>query len=305
MDLLKDCANTDLGILAESRAILGLAYRTRASIYNQQPVASIPYKSLGQLLPVEDDANTSNDVTAVRTTGSSFRTSLDAGTLSTQLPPNGVGPYSNEVDISLANDSQLPDEAGWRVHLGTVDEARFPAIMVGLDHPTIATNAALTAALRGADPGDRIVVTGTPAGRMAPGDVSQLAQGMTETFTAKEHTITFKCTPESPWRVGVYAAAAAGTTSKYSSDGSTLNTGVTATATSWSVATLAGSAVWTTTPAEFPFDWLVAGERVTVTAISGTTSPQTATVVRSVNGVVKAQVAGATIALYQPAVYAF
>jgi hypothetical protein len=37
-----------------------------------------------------------------------------------------------------------------------------------------------------------------------------------------------------------------------------------------------------------------------VTAISGSSSPQTFTVTRSVNGVVKAQSSGAAVALFQP-----
>jgi hypothetical protein len=52
------------------------------------------------------------------------------------------------------------------------------------------------------------------------------------------------------------------------------------------------------------FDIRVGGEVVTVTAISGASSPQTFTVTRSVNGVVKAHSGGAAVELDQAPVYA-
>jgi hypothetical protein len=140
-------------------------------------------------------------------------------------------------------------------------------------------------------------------GRTAPGDISQIVQGQTETLNVKAHTLVLKCSPGTPWVVGVYSATTTPTGYKYSSDGTTLAVARDAVQTSWSIATPSGP-LWTTNPAEFPFDWRVAGERVTVTAITGTTSPQTATVTRSVNGVVKAQTAGVLIELFTPAVYA-
>ncbi|MET7949213.1 hypothetical protein [Micromonospora sp. NPDC005324] len=69
--------------------------------------------------------------------------------------------------------------------------------------------------------------------------------------------------------------------------------------TSLSVATAAGP-VWTTNVAHVPFDVNVAGERVTVTAISGASSPQTFTVTRAVNGVEKGHAAGTDVRLWQP-----
>jgi hypothetical protein len=43
---------------------------------------------------------------------------------------------------------------------------------------------------------------------------------------------------------------------------------------------------------------------MTVSAISGASSPQTFTVTRSVNGIVKAHAAGATVLVYRPLVAA-
>jgi hypothetical protein len=49
----------------------------------------------------------------------------------------------------------------------------------------------------------------------------------------------------------------------------------------------------------------VGGERVTVTNITGASSPQTFTVTRSVNGVIKAHSAGAEVHLWSPVYFAF
>jgi hypothetical protein len=66
------------------------------------------------------------------------------------------------------------------------------------------------------------------------------------------------------------------------------------------VATDSGSAIWTTNSADWPFDILVGGERMTVTAISGASSPQTFTVTRSVNGIMKTHSAGESVTLFAP-----
>ncbi len=64
--------------------------------------------------------------------------------------------------------------------------------------------------------------------------------------------------------------------------------------TSFTVAIASGH-LWTTSAAQFPFDIIVGGERMTVTAISGASSPQTFTVTRSVNGVQKSHLAGVAV----------
>ena len=69
--------------------------------------------------------------------------------------------------------------------------------------------------------------------------------------------------------------------------------------TSLSVSTSTGP-VWTTNAGHVPFDINIGGERMTVTAISGATSPQTFTVTRAVNGVEKHHSAGASVRLWQP-----
>lgn len=308
LDLLNECADADLGILAESKDMLGVSYRPRTAVINQVSQLTIPYTSVNPLGPIEDDAQLTNDVTVSRANGSSARSTLDSGPNSTLAPPLGANRYPTSLAINVQLDTQLPDQAAWRMHVGTVNEARYPGIGVNLAYPAVTASAAVTAQLRGLDVGERFVVTSPPAGRTAPGSVSQILQGQSEALNAQAWTMVLKGSPESVWRVATYALAAstaiAPTASKYSSDGTVLAVAVNSSATSWSISTPSGP-LWTTAAAEFPFDWIVSGEQVTVTAITGTTTPQTATVTRSVNGVVKAQLINAVIALNTPAVYGF
>lgn len=82
--------------------------------------------------------------------------------------------------------------------------------------------------------------------------------------------------------------------------GSQLAAGITATATTFTVTTTAGPR-WTVDPVHMPFDVLCGGEVMRVTGITGTTTSQTFTVIRSRNGVVKAQTAETPLSLAQPA----
>jgi len=298
--LLQECEDADRGLITETRAALALSYRTRVSMFNQAPAVALDYTAAHlspDLLPTDDDQLTVNDVTVSRTGGgSSARAVQTSGTLATQPPPAGVGPYPTAVSVNLSSDTALPDEAGWILHLGTVDEPRYPTIPVNLARSELA---ALYYGLQDADLGDRITVAHTPVW-LPPDGISEIVRGLTEVCYGYTFTIAWVCAPESPYRVAVMDDAVFG---RADTDGSTLAAGVTSTATSLSVATTdTTKPLWTTSAAEFPFDIVIAGERITVTNITGAASPQTFTVTRSVNGVVKAQSSGADVRLFQPAI---
>ena len=110
--------------------------------------------------------------------------------------------------------------------------------------------------------------------------------------------------PESPHHTAVYGTAVGDAAeSRWSSDGSTLGAGVDATETALTVVTMTGP-LWTTAAARYPMAGRLRGEKITVTAVSGTTSPQTFTVTRSVNGVTLTHPAGTTFELWRPVYYA-
>lgn len=298
-DLLDQCVNADGGYLFEQRTALGLAYRTREGLYNQTPV-EIAYS--GQLSPpfdpVDDDAQVVNDVTVKRTEGSSARYLQTTGPLAAATPPDGVGVYRTEVELNLYDDLPLLDQAAWRVHLGTVDRPRYPALSVQLAAPGWDADPSGLVALLGVDTGDVLEVTGLPS--WAAGDARTLVTGYSETFDEWTWSITFAGVPAQPWDV-----AEADGDARAGCDGGTLAASVTASSTSLSLATTAANGLWTTAAADFPLDLRVGEEQVTVSAISGSSSPQTATVsARAVNGVSAAWPAGTEVDVWLPAVAA-
>lgn len=299
LDLLQAAADADGGVLYEPRGVLGLAYRTRTSLYNQTASLALDYAAghvAPPLEPLDDDQAVRNDVTVTRTDGSSARAVLDTGPLSTQAPPAGVGVYDEDLRLNVFSDDQLADIASWRVHLGTWDESRYPTVTVDLSAvPALIGDASEV------DVGDFLSIDNPPAW-LPTNLIELLAQGYTERLSPFEWRITWNATPAGPYTVGVLDSATLG---KLDTDGSTLAEDLTTTETAVDVATTnASSPLWTTAGGEFPFDIRVGGERMTVTAISGASSPQTFTVTRSVNGVVKTHSTGADVRLWAPLVLA-
>ena len=130
-----------------------------------------------------------------------------------------------------------------------------------------------------------------------------IVQGYSETLGIYEHDITFNCSPADPYQIAILEDAVLG---HADTDGSLLaHTYPLGTETTIQVVTTGaatGSPLWTTNASDFPFDIAVGGERMTVTSITGSSSPQTFTVTRSVNGVVKSQAVATDVRLWQPMV---
>lgn len=301
VDLLREAEATDGGILFEPRDFLGLAYRGRESLLVQTAWLQLDYDAfhLSEFEPVDDDQHLRNDVTVQRPDGASARAVKETGTLSVLTPPSGVGTYDEAVTLNLQADAQLPDMAGWRMFLGTVDEARYPKIGLALHRPVFVASSALTQAAEDLDVGDRLLVADPPAW-LPPDDISQLALGFVETMANFTYRIEVNCAPERPYSMaGIYEPIGS-SDSRYSSDGSTLNEALTTTETDVDVATPSGP-LWSHDDGDFQL--VVGGEVMTVTAVSGASSPQTFTCTRSVNGVVKTHSSGAAVELATPAVY--
>lgn len=269
LTLIRECVEADGGMLYETTTALGLGYRTRASLYNQDPTVVLDYAGYNLAavpVPVEDDQRIANRVT-VTVNGVSQTYEETEGRLSTALPPAGVGVYGpSDVGLNLATSdaATLRDQAAWRVHLGTVDEARHPQISVNLAHRSFVDNPTLKRAVLALRQGDRIQVTNPPAW-LPPDTIDQLVLGMEETLTHFEHRLTFICAPAAPYTVGVLDDGDA----RLDTDGSELLTAVDSSATSLVVTPSAGvSTLWTTDSAEFPFDVRMGGEVMTVTSVT-------------------------------------
>jgi hypothetical protein len=265
LELIEECAAADLGILYENLSAFGLGYRTRTSLYNQDPTLTLTYAS-GQLaevpLPTDDDRYSKNSVAVTRTGGNTVAARLETGGMSVLDPPAGIGEYGDAVTINVATDAQLTDQAGWRVHLGTVDEARYPRITVNLAHPQFTANPALRTAVLALRPGDRLAITG-PLPQQAPDDVSVLVLGFAESIDQFQHVLSFNCAPESPWRVATVDDPVYG---RLDTAGSELAAAATSTAATLSVTTTSGP-LWVADPGETPFDLRIGGEVVTVTTV--------------------------------------
>jgi hypothetical protein len=267
LTLAQECALADGGLLYELRSGLGLGYRCRTSLYNQDAVLTLDYSGaqLAQIpVPVEDDRFTQNKVT-VTVNGVSASYEETSGHLGTALPPAGVGVYGQEATLNLVSTdaATLRDQAAWRVHLGTVDEARYPTIAVNLAHPSITPD--MRRAILGMRIGDRIQITNPPAW-LPPDVIDQLVIGTSETITHFEHRLTFNCQPASPYTVGILDSDA----TRFDTDGSQLYADAGSADTTLKVGPSPGqTGLWTTDPDEFPFDIRVGGEVMTVESITG------------------------------------
>ncbi|RZQ59841.1 hypothetical protein [Amycolatopsis suaedae] len=261
LDLVGECAAADLGVFGERRDFPALWYRTRHTLYNQRPALELDYAARQVAPPFEpedDDQATVNDITVRRKGGSSARAVDETGPLSVLPPPDGVGRYDDTADVNVANDAQLTHQAAWRLHLGTVDEARYPQLRINL-----ARSPELIPAVTALDVGDRITVANTPDW-LPPDTVDLIAQGYTERLNSHVWSLTFNCTPGSPWNVGVVGDTQLG---RADTAGSQIATAVTSGATTVPVTTTEGPQ-WTTDPAEMPFDIRAGGEVMTVTAVA-------------------------------------
>ncbi|WP_206315966.1 hypothetical protein, partial [Streptomyces sp. C1-2] len=199
--LVEEAADADGGILYERRDALGLIYRDRNSLYNQAPALELDYASDNEvappLEPVDDDQQVRNDRTVQRSGGASARAVLDTGALSVQPPPDGVGVYDDSVTLNLYDDTQPAQHAGWRLHLGTWDEPRYPVLNINL-----AAAPHLIDKVCEVDSGSRITIANVPTALVGPGLVDLLAQGYTEVLGhPNDWDIQINSTPAGPWAI--------------------------------------------------------------------------------------------------------
>ena len=258
LDLLALCAAVDGGILGESRGGLLPSYRTRVSLYNQTPVAlSYAAEHISEPFePVDDDDAIRNDVTVTRVGGSSSRAVQESGPVSVLPAPDGVGIYDESVTLNMATDAQTPNQAGWRLHLGTVDDARYPRARINLASPAWAGDQLLTRRAAAVDSGD-VVSIGDLPDWLPPGPAELMIQGYTEVLDAYVWTITWNAAPASPWDV-----ATADGEQRVPADGSTLAMGITDTDRTWAISSTAENGPWSVDPIDYPLDVRIGGEHV-------------------------------------------
>lgn len=298
--LLDECADVDMGVLFEPAGEIGFEYRTRGSMLNQSVTIDLDYAQ-GHVQPgfkpVDNDEKTRNDIKLSRQGGSSVRATLDVGAKSTLEPSaGGVGRYDAQQTVNPQTDEQLTDLAYWMLWLFTVNEARYPEIEVELGNDQMLNAGKIDAALA-TSIADRLTVSNPPA-KHCSDQISQLVRGYVERAWPFRWVLTFNGVPASPYEVVTDSNGPA-----ISNDTTTLTGGpggsYSSSATSLQFASTGD--LWTTSAGEYPVDVKLNGEVMRVTAMAGAASPQTATVTRSINGVVKSQANGTAVKLARPA----
>lgn len=297
LKLVQAAAEVDNGLLYTQRTVNGFQMRTLGTMYSRTPWCELSMSG-GHFSPpwsaTSDDRSLRNDVTARRDGGGSVQYQLNDGSrLSISSPSEGgAGRYDSSVSVNVESDAQLAAQAEWRVHVGTVDEDRFPAIALQLSRSVFRDTAglALSAKLRDLDIGDLITLTGMLSEDIYD-DLDQLVVGISKYLDQFTYDMTLTCRPGSGYRTGIldtdWRLDSADTTTNEALDTTETGVDVAVTGTLW-------------TAADQPFDIEIGGERMTVTNVTGATSPQTFTVTRSVNGVVKSHSTGAVVRLADP-----
>lgn len=290
--LLREAEGVDLGVLYERG--FGLGYQSRTERHNA-PVALTMDFDQGHIFVnpehADDDQRTRNRWTVSRTGGGEATIEDTAN-----IALNGL--YDDSAELNLETDAQCEQEASWLVHVGTVDEERWPRFDVNFASTGGATLIDDWLALPF---GPRLNVL-NPPDMYSPDPVDAFIDGREERWDQVSWDVGMFTTPASPYRILTVDDATYG---RLDSDDTTLAADLDTTSTSVSI--VSGTVAWVdsaTYPTEFPFDVVVDGERMTVTAITGATLSQTLTVTRSVNAVVKAHTTGAAVSLFNPSRFA-
>jgi hypothetical protein len=255
LDLLQECADVDGGILADSQALLGLTYRAGRSLQNQAPALSLTSEVVNPLEPTDDDKGLVNSATVTRTNGGS-------GMFEDVTSIAELGLYDDSVTLNVWSDDQTEDHASWRVHEATWPEMRVPVLTAELAKNTSSEADWVDAAI-----GDVVEATALPV-EYPDRSLSQLIDGYAETISPFLWTLAMNVRPSGPWNVGIVDdASATPALARADTDGCTLGATINTSATT--VLLASSGARFTTDPTHFPFDILVDGEQMTVTAIAG------------------------------------
>ena len=286
-NLINECARTDLGLAYDGRAWNGVELRTGRSLRNQTAALALTFgvNLHHPIRPATDDLGRANEVTATSRTGASAVAEQLSGPNNVNDPiddPEGITRVQGSTDVNPASDSELRNIAGWGRHVGTFPGARYKNVTVHLSkHPE------LLPAVMALRPGDLITIDELDADQ-----VELLVLGAAHTLRSYEHVVTFNCAPAGPYRtpeLDTDGFMRIGSSS--SSLAADFNAG---TDTSMSVA-FTGRRWSTTAP---PFHVRVGGVVLNVTAVAGTTSPQTFTVdATPVNGIERLILASGPVAL--------
>lgn len=288
-DQLKEIGRTERGLIFDRGDNIGIVLCTLDYLYDQaaDPVLDLTWPD-DIAPPLAEDSDTSqiyNLITVTNREGASATAELDSGRLGTADPPDGAGQLDKKVDVNCATGGPLEEMANWWMRYYTQEGTRFSTVVIDVDaQPSLLT------ACNAAEPGMFMRITGR-----TPDPILLLILSTAQATHRKRNVFTFAVQQAEVFNAGSWDDG----TTRWDSAYTSLDEDVTTTETGWDIVTDPPSAGWQTST---PYDWDCEGERVTVTSITVRTFSagqwhQTATVTRSVNGVVKAHSSGATVRL--------
>lgn len=179
----------------------GRVWRSHTGYAHVEPrVLALDYargQTFEPLEPTDDDQHLANDVTVQRRDGGEAQQEDITGPLGV----NTVGRYSTSDTVNVRADDELDNQAGWRLHLGTVDEARYPTIA---QHLTNTRMEPLQRDIAAQDVGDAITIANPPPW-LPPEPIQAVVEGYDEELSTHDWRIEYNASPASIWRVGVAA----------------------------------------------------------------------------------------------------
>lgn len=286
LNLFTSAAQVDGGLFGDLRDTRGWRYVTRAAMGNRRSL-TLDYSAShldATPTPVTGTRYLVNDYTATRPAGSNARYEANDGRpLSTADPDDpvrpGAGRYEQSGAFNAADDSQLYGLASAQVAVGTWPGSRIPNISVALHRDEISPSGTLAEQLPenilAQDFGDTVTLTGLASAPMAPDDKDLLTFGYTETIGQVGTIGTVMNTmPAGPYQVPILGTVDVNGEPRLDADFGhhvDVHGAYSTSATSvrlrvdqdFPAKKLIDS---TNNAADFPCDFNIAGERVTVTA---------------------------------------
>jgi hypothetical protein len=251
-DILAEIAASDDALVFDDRQNSTVFMMLRSARYSQTPiridVSELPFPPSES----DDDANVWNVSKLVQPDNAEHSARDDTSPRGTQPPPNGIGERIQpplKVNIAdLAIFGGMAQHANWWLKRGTVDEPRYPKVVINL----AALDASRVAALEQIDIGSVIEITGYRE------NVIRLhVLGYSESIGwPNARTLTLNCAPDVQFALGKWNSDA----SLWDLETSTLAAPAAPTDTTLTLAMTADEA-WSNTS---PYDLIIAGERIGV-----------------------------------------
>ncbi|GGK89106.1 hypothetical protein [Mangrovihabitans endophyticus] len=291
LDLLRAAAKADFGVLYERAA--GLGFTPHGARY-ETPVTLILDWGGGELAeapePARGDQQYVSQYTAKRLAGSEVTAEADAVIVQRR------GVKKGGEEFTLYADDQLEDQAAWGLHIGTWGELRWPRIKFSLLQHRHLIDDWVKCGI-----GSRVRIV-NPKTQVAGIYIDLIIEGVQQEIGRYQWDVTLSCSPAGIYAVGIYDDGV----SRYDSSSTFLHADVSASATSLVFETFDDGDVWSMT--ETGYIVSLGGEDVRIDAMGAVSGSgpylQTATVTRSMNGVVKAQPGATMIHVRNPGRYA-